>query len=105
MDNKEAYEKDHDYYLIDLGQASGPVTVGLLLNGVPKIKSHVVLSGIEPDEEGKLPELASATATKAEQELPSLSDEVLATLAGHAARLEEHYGGPQDIEWALDQSG
>jgi len=62
-------KKDHDYYLIDLGRASGPVTVGLLLNGVPKIKSHVVLSGIEPDEEGKLPELASATATRAEQEL------------------------------------
>ena len=61
--------KDRDYYLIDLGQASGPVTVGLLLNGVPKVKFRLVLSSIEPDEEGKLPELAAATATKAEQEL------------------------------------
>ncbi len=31
---------------------------------------------------------------------PSLDEKALATLAAYAARLEEHYGSPQDIEWA-----
>jgi pyruvate,water dikinase len=42
---------------------------------------------------------------EAEQESPSLDERALATLADYAARLEEHYGTPQDIEWALDQEG
>jgi pyruvate,water dikinase len=41
----------------------------------------------------------------ASQEAPSLDATHLATLCGHAARLEGHYGGPQDIEWALDRRG
>ncbi len=36
---------------------------------------------------------------------PALDRETLATLARHAVRLEDHYGGPQDIEWALDGDG
>jgi pyruvate,water dikinase len=40
-----------------------------------------------------------------EQACPSLGTASLATLAGYAVRLEEHYGTPQDIEWALDRSG
>jgi phosphohistidine swiveling domain-containing protein len=32
---------------------------------------------------------------------PVLDDEAAATLARYAARIEEHYGSPQDIEWAL----
>jgi pyruvate,water dikinase len=40
-----------------------------------------------------------------EQACPSLGTASLATLAGYAVRLEEHYGAPQDIEWALDRSG
>jgi pyruvate, water dikinase len=40
-----------------------------------------------------------------EQASPSLGEGPLATLADYAVRLEEHYGTPQDIEWALDRSG
>jgi pyruvate,water dikinase len=40
-----------------------------------------------------------------EQACPSLGPEALATLAGYAVRLEEHYGTPQDIEWAVDRTG
>jgi pyruvate,water dikinase len=42
---------------------------------------------------------------EAEQAAPSLGDEALAILARHAARLEDHYGAPQDVEWTLDREG
>jgi len=40
-----------------------------------------------------------------EQERPCLTPEQIRTLAGYALTLDEHYHGPQDIEWALDQAG
>lgn len=40
-----------------------------------------------------------------EQEKPALSDEELARLLDYALKIEEHYGSPQDIEWAIDQDG
>jgi pyruvate,water dikinase len=40
-----------------------------------------------------------------ERDSPSLDAQPLATLSRYAARVEEHYGGPQDIEWALDRGG
>jgi pyruvate,water dikinase len=36
---------------------------------------------------------------------PSLSEPEAVAVARVALRLEEHYGGPQDIEWALDEEG
>ncbi|MEW6387320.1 MAG: PEP/pyruvate-binding domain-containing protein [Thermodesulfobacteriota bacterium] len=36
---------------------------------------------------------------------PCLNQDQLKTLAEIALRLEKHFGGPQDIEWALDQGG
>jgi pyruvate,water dikinase len=41
----------------------------------------------------------------AEQLVPALDEEHLAALARFALRIEEHYGGPQDIEWALHRDG
>jgi pyruvate,water dikinase len=40
-----------------------------------------------------------------QQDQASLSDEALSELAAFGQRLEEHYGSPQDIEWAIDRSG
>ena len=34
-----------------------------------------------------------------------MSDEELAALRDIACKVEGHYGKPQDIEWAIDQSG
>jgi pyruvate,water dikinase len=34
--------------------------------------------------------------------VPSLSDEEVLALARMAVKIEEHFGGPQDIEWAMD---
>jgi len=36
------------------------------------------------------------------QEQPCLSDEEILRLAEFAKRIEQHYGKPQDIEWAID---
>ena len=36
---------------------------------------------------------------------PCLSPEQIRTLAGYALKLEAHYRGPQDVEWALDRQG
>ncbi|UCE66478.1 MAG: hypothetical protein JSU85_00255 [Candidatus Zixiibacteriota bacterium] len=36
---------------------------------------------------------------------PSLSDEETIRLAEFAVKIEEHYGSPQDIEWAIDHDG
>ncbi|MEW5912807.1 MAG: PEP/pyruvate-binding domain-containing protein [Thermodesulfobacteriota bacterium] len=44
-----------------------------------------------------------ATGDQADQ--PSLSDSQALALAGLALKLEEHYGAPQDVEWALDHQG
>ncbi len=40
-----------------------------------------------------------------ERERPALVPELVRRLAGLALRAEELYGGPRDIEWALDRSG
>lgn len=53
-------------------------------------------------EEGGVTEVA---LDESQAQAPCLSREQLATLAAVALRLEKHFGGPQDIEWALDQEG
>ena len=40
-----------------------------------------------------------------QQEKPCLSPEQIKVLAGYGLKLEEHYNGPQDVEWALDRQG
>ncbi|MBA3767396.1 MAG: hypothetical protein H0W99_10480, partial [Acidobacteria bacterium] len=39
---------------------------------------------------------------KDERKLPSLTDAQLGELAALLVRIEEHYGGPQDVEWCHD---
>jgi pyruvate,water dikinase len=36
---------------------------------------------------------------------PAIDGEQLALLANRGVRLEEHFGGPQDVEWVLDEHG
>ena len=36
---------------------------------------------------------------------PSLDDRELQTLAGYGLALEEHFKGPQDVEWVVDEHG
>jgi pyruvate, water dikinase len=39
----------------------------------------------------------------AEQDQPCLSPDQIKVLAGYGVKLEDHYHGPQDVEWALDR--
>jgi pyruvate,water dikinase len=45
-----------------------------------------------------------AEVDAARQEIPCLTDEEVVKLAEIAKRIEEHYGKPQDIEWAIDRN-
>jgi len=40
-----------------------------------------------------------------EQRLPSLDDTAITALSNYGITLEEYFGGPQDIEWAMDNTG
>ena len=42
---------------------------------------------------------------EAEQNLSSISESELAALIDFAIKIEDHYGEPQDIEWAIDSNG
>jgi len=44
-----------------------------------------------------------ATVPKTLQDQPTLPDETIVRLAQYGAQIESHYGGPQDIEWAVDE--
>ena len=39
------------------------------------------------------------------QERPALSDKAIIRLAQYGIQIENHYGAPQDIEWAVDKDG
>lgn len=47
-------------------------------------------------------ETISRSVEKSRQNLPSLKEEEILQLAKMALSIEEHYGAPQDIEWAID---
>lgn len=54
------------------------------------------------DPKGGLQEIA---VPEPQQNAACLDDRQIKALASYARKLEEHYGGPQDIEWTLDQQG
>lgn len=47
-------------------------------------------------------ETVTREVEKFKQNLPSISDEEIIQLAKMALSIEQHYGRPQDIEWAID---
>ncbi len=60
--------------------------------------SHKPVQLISRPEKG----LMEVSVTEEKQDIPCLSPNQVSTLAGYALKLEQHYHGPQDIEWALD---
>jgi pyruvate,water dikinase len=46
-----------------------------------------------------------ATVSQKMQKRPALSDEAIIRLAQYGVQIENHYGIPQDIEWAVDEKG
>ena len=60
--------------------------------------SHKPVQLVSRPEEG----LMEVPVTEEKQDIPCLSPNQVSTLADYALKLEQHYQGPQDIEWALD---
>jgi pyruvate,water dikinase len=48
--------------------------------------------------------IATVAVAEEERDVACLSDEQVLTLTDLAVRVEEHYGSPQDIEWALTRA-
>jgi pyruvate,water dikinase len=46
-----------------------------------------------------------AEVPKTMKDKPALSDAAIVRLAEYGVQIENHYGGPQDIEWAVDKDG
>ncbi|HMK60183.1 MAG TPA: PEP/pyruvate-binding domain-containing protein [Dissulfurispiraceae bacterium] len=59
-------------------------------------KKKIICSAAGSTEEVDIPEIPGQQ---------SISDPDIKKLAQYAIAIEKHYGGPQDIEWALDSSG
>ena len=77
---------------------------------VAKDNSHTILQttvAIKPRQLISNPDggLKEIFVPSEKQGHPCLSPEQIKMLAEYAARIEEHYGAPQDIEWALDKEG
>jgi len=78
----------------EVGKASGlPILVKEISSKPVKLVSNP---------EGGLTEV---TVGEGDKEFACLSDRQIQDLAAYAITLEKHYGGPQDIEWALDNKG
>jgi pyruvate,water dikinase len=77
---------------------------------VTKEKIHTILQttvAIKPTQLISIPDggLQEVAVLGEKQGHPCLSLAQIKILAEYAGRIEEHYGAPQDIEWALNQEG
>jgi phosphoenolpyruvate synthase/pyruvate phosphate dikinase len=73
---------------------------------VSKVTREVLAKSVGPKEVEYLPDPSGSGATKAEvpaerQNVPCLDEDQLGQLADVARKIESHFGGHQDIEWAI----
>ncbi|MEM2784217.1 MAG: phosphoenolpyruvate synthase, partial [Nitrososphaerota archaeon] len=69
------------------------------------IEKRISTKAVEYIRDPKTGKTIHATIPTERQNAPCLSDEEIIYLAKLAKRIEEHYGRPQDIEWAIDKDG
>jgi pyruvate,water dikinase len=67
------------------------------------IEKRIAAKTIEYVRDPKTGETIHAEVPLERREQPCLSDEEILRLAQLAKQIEEHYGKPQDIEWAIDR--
>ncbi len=93
---------------LGLNIAGGQMTPDLFVLS-RKRPYHLIESNISPKEKvivlGKDGGVSHQPLDVAQGALPSLKIEHLQALAELGARVEEHFGSPQDVEWALDEGG
>ncbi len=103
----------HDGILINSLWGLGPYVVDGVVRPDSFLVDRASLAVLEQTIEAKEHMLtASAQGTLQDAPVPpelvrrpSLAPEQVAELARAALRLEEHYGVPQDVEWAVDRQG
>jgi pyruvate, water dikinase len=101
-----------DTVIINAVWGLGPYVVeGILTPDTYRVAKNVDLTILETTIHPKPVQLVNSPAGGVEeipvppgsQAAPCLTTEQIKTLASYAIKLEQHYGVPQDIEWALDQ--
>jgi pyruvate,water dikinase len=93
-------------YGLGVSVVGGEVTPDSFL--VSKVTREIVRRQIGPKATEVVADAAAATTitrdvSEERQALPSLRDEEIALLVEIGRRVETHYAGPQDIEWAIDR--
>jgi pyruvate,water dikinase len=73
-------------------------------NTLKIIEKRIAKKTVEYVRDPKTGKTIHAEVDPARQEIPCLTDEEVVKLAEIAKRIEEHYGKPQDIEWAIDRT-
>jgi len=69
------------------------------------IEKRIATKTVEYIRDPKTGKTIHANIPPERQNAPCLNDEEIVYLAKLAKRIEEHYGRPQDIEWAIDRDG
>ncbi len=85
---------------------SGSVTPDLYVIDKKTLKivdKKIAKKTVEYVRDPKTGKTIHAEVPEERQEIPCLTDEEVRRLAELAKKIEEHYGRPQDIEWAIDK--
>ncbi len=114
MYSRHPYNVMDDHILISAVWGLGPYAVDGVITpdtyrvakegGVPILETRVSHKPVQlaADPGGGLRE---QPVPPENQDRACLSPEQIKTLAGYGLKLESHYRGPQDVEWALDSQG
>ncbi len=91
---------------LDIASGHTPADLTIISHKLPHA---VIRQRIVPKEEEIFPRKGGGLQRRrldvAQANAPSLEPQHVQTLADWGIRLEQHFGAPQDIEWALDRSG
>jgi pyruvate,water dikinase len=68
-----------------------------------EIERKISLKGLECIYDPKRKEVVHVDIPPDQREMQCVEDQEITELARYAKRIEEYYGCPQDIEWAIDQ--
>jgi len=91
-----------------LGEAvvSGAVTPDTYVvdkNTLKILEKNIATKKVEYARDPKTGKTIHAEVPKERQDVPALTDEEIKELAKYARQIEQHYGMPQDIEWAISR--
>ncbi|MEM3568865.1 MAG: phosphoenolpyruvate synthase [Candidatus Jordarchaeales archaeon] len=69
------------------------------------LEKQIATKKVEHIRDPKTGKTIHVEVPKERQNVPALTDEEIKALARYARQIEQHYGTPQDMEWAIDKDG